>query len=205
MTTTPPKSRRRFLSFSLKGLLFLVLLFAVAFGWARHIALEQGIAVAELEKLGCSILRIADGPLTPVERLRMLFGEEHPRNVTQLLTGTMLEDAGMAYLSGLPHLEYLSLNGTQVTDAGMDYLNGLKDLEYLWLNGTQVTDAGLKHLRGLTNLSQLALENTKVTDAGLAHLAGLIWLKYLDLVETQVTNAGVAELQKALPNCRIDR
>ena len=54
-------------------------------------------------------------------------------------------------------------------------------LHQQYLNNTQVTDAGLENLKGLTNLTDLFLNNTQVTDAG------------------------VKELQKALPNCHIDR
>jgi len=46
---------------------------------------------------------------------------------------------------------------------------------------TQITDAGLVHLKDLTNLQDLELEGAKLTDSG------------------------VAELQKALPNCEINR
>jgi hypothetical protein len=50
----------------------------------------------------------------------------------------------------------------------------------------------------------LALSDTQVTDAGLKLLVALKQLESLDLRNTMVTDAGVAELQRALPNCRID-
>ena len=44
-----------------------------------------------------------------------------------------------------------------------------------------------------------------MTNAGLKQLACLKGLTTLYLGATKVTDEGVAELQKALPNCRIDR
>ena len=46
---------------------------------------------------------------------------------------------------------------------------------------------------------------SKITDAGLVHLKGLTNLRLLSLKKTQITSAGIAELQKALPNCKIEK
>ena len=54
-------------------------------------------------------------------------------------------------------------------------------------------------------LEVLNIRGTKITDAGLKHLEGLKQLQELHLEDTQVTDAGIAELQKALPNCKIQR
>ena len=95
------------------------------------------------------------------------------------------------------------LSGTRITDAGLADLKGLTSLQTLELP-RQITDAGLVHLKGLTNLKSLSLYKTQVTDAGLVHFAGLTNLTSLNLRETKITDAGFAELQKALPNCRIN-
>ncbi len=63
----------------------------------------------------------------------------------------------------------------------------------------------MHHTKALTKLEELDLGTTGIGDAGLEHLRGLTQLEQLDLSYTQVTDAGVAELQKALPNCKIDR
>ena len=60
-------------------------------------------------------------------------------------------------------------------------LNSEAKVVAIKLNSPQMTDDGLEHLKGLTNLKLLFLEETKVTDAG------------------------VAELQKSLPDCKIQR
>jgi hypothetical protein len=48
------------------------------------------------------------------------------------------------------------------------------------------------------------LARTQNRDAGLKELAALQQLQLLELDNTQVTKKGVAELQKALPNRKID-
>jgi len=138
-----------------------------------------------------------------------------------------IDDAKLAYLEDMHHLEHILLQATDVSDAGLVHLKGLTSLKTLWLNKTRVTDVGLVHLKGLTNLEILQLpQSSKITDKGLMHLAGLTNLANLDLGGTSITDAGlvhlkglnklemlalpknitdagVAELQKALPDCKI--
>jgi len=68
----------------------------------------------------------------------------------------------------------------------------------------KVTDTTLENFERLPSLQELDLHNTQITDAGLEHLKGLTKLQFLDLRKTKVTEAGAAQLQKSLPNCRID-
>ncbi len=61
----------------------------------------------------------------------------------------------------------------------------------------------MSNLRGLT---WLGLSGTCITDKGLHHLESLSNLRRLVLTECpNITDEGVARLQKALPNCTIDR
>ncbi|MDP7033186.1 MAG: leucine-rich repeat domain-containing protein [Planctomycetota bacterium] len=109
-------------------------------------------------------------------------------------------------IRGQTQLTKIHLMDTKITDAGLVHLKEFTRLKSLqFVNAEQVTDAGLVHLKGLTNLEELYLWNTKVTDAGLVHLKGLTKLKMLWLRGNKVTDAGVQELQKALPNCEIQR
>ena len=176
-----PNPRRRFLRFSLRAMLLLVLVFAIVLGWALHEVREQGTAVAALRTIGCEINFSEGDSLTSLERLRTWFGENEPMDVTQVLAWGQMTDVEIGLLQEFPRLDELYLFDTQVTDAGLAKLNGLTELTYLCLEGTQITDAGLVQLRGLTKLEKL------------------------DLSKTLVTDAGVAELQKALPACTIAR
>ena len=112
-----------------------------------------------------------------------------------------ISDTGMAQLAGLERLETLRLPGA-ITDKGLQHLGRLRVLDLIF---TAVTDAGLVHLEGLAHLEQLLLLGTNVPDAGLEHLVGLRNLRHLVLNETRVTDAGVADLQKSLPNCKIEK
>lgn len=114
-------------------------------------------------------------------------------------------DAVLKEVAAFKKLQKLTLGSTFVTDAGLKELAGLKDLLYLDVAVVLgVTDAGMKHLAGFEKLERLNLFATSVTDAGLKDLAALKSLKSLDLSRTKATAAGVAELQKALPNCKIN-
>ena len=48
-------------------------------------------------------------------------------------------------------------------------------------------------------------ETSPIDRLGLVHLKGLTRLETLTLGGTKITEAGVAELQKALPNCKIEK
>ena len=213
---------RRWFRFSLRSFFLLIVVIAVSLGWTIYKVRQQGIAVAALKTMGCSVGY--DDPQnnspTILERLRKLLGEDEPRSVTSViggrsqitdaglvhlrgltrlgvldLTGTPVTDAGLLHLRGLTQLVYLTLERTQVTDAGLEHFRRLTQLRVLNLTGTQVTDAGLVHLQGLTQLIVLNLDGTQVTDAGLVHLRGLTQLQQLLLANTQVTDAGMANLQ----------
>ena len=228
-----PKSTRRWLQFSLRGLLLLMAVAAVPLSWTANRTRQQREDLAALEKLGCTVeYRPAFGPPSVLEQIRKLLGLENPRAVTCItadangnlteisdaelvhlgwltqlellnLNGTLVTDASLVDLQELPRLRFLGLRRTQITDAGLSLLRGLVQLEWISLGATQITDAGLVHLRGLNQLQSLDLRGTQVTDAGLVHIQGMTQLHNLDLSLTQVTDAGVQELQRALPKVEI--
>ena len=63
-------------------------------------------------------------------------------------------------------LQYLQLSGTRVNNAGLAHIKRLTGLRVLWLYDTQVSDAGLVHLQGLTGLRVLNLRSTLVSVGG---------------------------------------
>jgi hypothetical protein len=171
------------------------------------VSFEQGVNEAQLvhlegshqlRVLGLGNSQVTDAGLAHLQRLTRL------KNL-QTFQCTQVTDAGLVHLQGLSDLEWLELGGAQVTDAGLSRLEGLGHLNTLYLGETKITDAGLIHLQGLSELEWLDLGGTQVTDAGLAHLQALTKLDYLKLRRTQVTDEGCKELQKALPNLRINR
>lgn len=145
------------------------------------------------------------------------------------LSASQVTDSELAEVAELAKLRVLHLFNTQITDAGLKHLKGMTSLQELGLGGTQITDTGLVHLAGLTSLETLDFSLcSKIEDQGLAHLKeltslqelslqdaghrrgagthqGAANLEHLVLPDLGTTPAGVAELQKALPNCEINR
>ena len=137
------------------------------------------------------------------------------------LTGTATTAAGLVqHLKGFTQLRSLVLgysitspHSMKLTDADLFHLKELTKLEVLWLsNGVapaepRISDAGLENLKGMANLKGLGLSCAQITDAGLVHLKGLTKLQALRIggFGSEITNAGFADLQKALPDCKIEK
>ena len=117
------------------------------------------------------------------------------------LTGKVV-DADLARLKGLSGLGVFIAHN-ELTDEGVAHVSRIPTLGWLTLMNTKVTDAGVAHLRDATNLNTLQLQGTAVGDTGLTALHGLNKLTALELQGTKVTAAGVAKLAKALPKCKI--
>ena len=208
-TTQPPKPKRRWYQFSLKTLLVVMTVATVAFGgWVqfrRQRARENRDRVAASEKA-------IEKAVAAIENSGgMVFsGNEERRPQTWL--EELFDDPGDAddpvrVLKVTTVIFQFYAQGGKVTDAELkQLLKGLENLEDLDLYRTNITDAGLEHVKGLKHLRYLNLHwQKKVTDAGLEHLKGLESLQHLDLRGTKVTDGGVENLQRALPNCKIDR
>jgi Leucine-rich repeat (LRR) protein len=133
-------------------------------------------------------------PLMDDDGLAELTGLPQLRELN--LYQSRVSDAGLRHLKTLPNLRRVPMGETRVTDEGLVHLKDLTQLEYLGLRGNQVTDAGLVHLRNLTNLTGLYLGETKVTDVGLVHLRNLTKLKMLLLDHTQVSDTGLDHLMR---------
>jgi mono/diheme cytochrome c family protein len=114
-------------------------------------------------------------------------------------------DAALAQLKDAASLVSLNLAGAKFSGASLANLKSLTNLAQLHLEHTPVHDADLACVSGLVRLTYLNLYDTPITDAGLEHLKGLTRLRNLHLWQTQVTEAGALALQKALPQCDIDR
>jgi hypothetical protein len=213
-----PVSRpwRRFLRFSVRGMIVLVLVVGGGLGWLVRSARIQRDAVAAIEKVGGSVSynwewsngkSIPGGKPWAPRWLVDLIGVDYFGHVTIAWLSPPLNatNATLAAVARLTRLERLVLIGTSADDAALAHLKGLGKLSSLNLGFTQVTDAGLAHLKGLSNLSILTLRGTNVTDAGLAHLKALGKLSSLNLSFTHVKDAGIAELKRALPSLKIAR
>jgi Protein kinase domain/Concanavalin A-like lectin/glucanases superfamily len=120
------------------------------------------------------------------------------------LFSTQLSAEGIRELRQLPALDYLNISSTPCTAEHMAALTRLK-LTRLHVNEAGITDALAAPLAEMEQLEQLGVWGNPLTDKTLAAFKKLKRLQTLDIHDTQATEAGVAELQKALPNCKIQR
>ena len=215
------RPRRRFLRFSVRGMIVLVLVVAVWLGWVAWRARIQRQAYEAISKHSVMInydMELNEtNPWAP-QWLVDLIGYDFFANVVSVTIGeaedivfvssfnllndldlsyTTITDSQLSHLKDLTTLRKLSLYNTRITDGGLAYVKKLNCINDLSLAFTKVTDIGLKDLNGLVDLQSLDLTETKVTDAGLVYLKGLTKLKFLDLRGTKVTDVGVKELQQA--------
>jgi len=197
---------RKYLRFSMRGLIALVLLTGGGLGWLIRGARIQREAVAAIAKCGCSVTydwQMNDGnifvggkPWAPrwlVDRLGVdYFG--HVTNVWlmwEIVDGPQRAIGPVTRLTGLQGIHVFAPFG----DGELARLRGLASLSAISIGGTQVSDIGLAHLKGLPNLSLVSLVNTRITDEGFAHLNGLTRLSYLDLGATKISDDGLANLK----------
>ncbi len=122
----------------------------------------------------------------------------------RLTCGERITDTGLQYVEGCTHLQELLLSRTKVSDAGVRHLRGLSELQYLVIEDTKVTDAALEQVRGLKRLEELDLAGTAVTDVGLGRLKEMPKLRFLELRNTKVSQRAVNAFRQARPDCKID-
>src|SRR5262245_56417169 len=104
--------------------------------------------------------RTTDDELATVEDLDRLL----EFNLLVPVGQSGVTDAGLAHLRRLENLRAVRMEDAQVNDAGLGYLAGLPHLQELWLMSTGgVTDAGWAHLARMTELRELVLYHTGIT------------------------------------------
>jgi internalin A len=206
-------SWRRYLRFSVRGLIVLVLVNGVGMGWLVHKARIQREAVGAITTAGGNVAydwdwsngtSVAGGKPWAPRWLVDRIGIDYFGHVTFVfLNPGDADDATFAHIGRLTQIQLLIhdqsafdcvVSSSTLSDAGLSNLAGLTSLSHLSLSGTQATDAGLVHLEGLTKLSHLDLRGPRITSTGLAHLKGLTSLAALTLSGTQVNDAGLMHL-----------
>jgi internalin A len=206
-------SWRRYLRFSVRGLIVLVLVNGAGMGWLVHKARIQREAVGAITTAGGNVAydwdwsngtSVAGGKPWAPRWLVDRIGIDYFGHVTFVfLNPGDADDATFAHIGRLTQIQLLIhdqsafdcvVSSSTLSDAGLSNLAGLTSLSHLSLSGTQATDAGLVHLEGLTKLSHLDLRGPRITSTGLAHLKGLTSLAALTLSGTQVNDAGLMHL-----------
>jgi hypothetical protein len=205
-----PKSKLRWYQFSLRTLLIVVTLFAVACSWFAteyRRAVRRGQAFRKVEMQFYTY----GGHFSPPwysSWFHKMAGDGECYNISFLVTNAQsyITNDDMMLIGRFDELAQLSINFQEtVTDEGLQYIESLQNLSELSLSETKITDKGLSYLMSMKVLESLDLSNTEITDSGLERLTNLNKLQRLILSGTKVTDAGVSKLQKALPNCKIER
>jgi hypothetical protein len=192
-SSTPSRSRRNWLSLSLRSLLVLFTLLAVWMGIVANRAREQRRIVTALSQYPGAMIMYdhewdwSSGGEIPRPRplgpppgdpwLRSRLGDEYFVTVIGVfLTGEWdnktqrPNHAALELIRDLPRLRVLSLEKSPVTDADLAAIADQTELTYLWLDDTTISDAGLVHLRNMHRLKYLYVRNSNVTDAGVDRL-----------------------------------
>jgi internalin A len=203
LTKTVSRPWRRFLRFSVRGLIVSVLVIGGWLGWVVREARIQRDAVAAIKKAGGDVWydwqwhngrKTPGKPWAPEWLIRAIgvdyFGRVAGVSCLHRVSVPGYDRTFTAHFKSLGDLTDLDLSFTAVTDDGLANLAGLTNLVTLNLEGTQITDAGLIHLERLTKIETLYLPDNRITDAGLSHLTGLAKLSRLCLQrDPQVTDS----------------
>jgi hypothetical protein len=202
-TIARPKLRRRWLRFSVRGLLLAVTVFCVWLGWHVNRSNRQKDAAAAIREAGGKTYQygiISDrfgigGGLSGARRAMIQRWFNH--HIFYRVKAVGLGDAHdlsrvVAELHNLPDLEALWIEGKAVEDRDVARI-AATGIWQLSLAGTDVDDDDLIKLRSLENLEALCLSETQIGNATLAQLSTLPKLRHLELDQTGITDEGLRD------------
>ena len=185
---------RRFLRFSVRGLILLVVVMGAGLGWM--------VRSARIQREAVEAIKSAKGTV----RYDWEWNHGHTiRHGKPWAPRWLIDRLGPDYFGEVTRVEFWY--GTTPAEETFVEVGRLTQLQSL-IVVPPVRDADLQHLEGLTSLSSLYLSNTQgiqVTDAGLMHLKALTKLDELAIFSAKVTDAGANELKRALPKLKIQR
>ena len=196
-------SWRRYVRFSLRALIVLVLCISCGLGFLVHEAQVQREAVAAIVRTCGTVYYnwkwnndrfIPPRKLWAPQRLIDFIGIDYFGHVTAVRLSKP-DDAALAHVGRLAGLQQLSFRRWPENTAGLEQLKGLSELTGLYCGSGTITDDDMAILKDMTRLTRLTIDPAGgVTDAGLAHLKRMVRLTELRLPRSQVTDAGLAHL-----------
>lgn len=184
------RSGRRWLQFSLRGVLCVLALCAAPVGWYAQYIWPQQRAVNEVLQTGGSVgydIFVSTDALACFPRQRSVQGKES-HVWLDFRHHVVVADA---YDTGDPH-------GICRRLAELPKLNALV------LSGKRFDDEALEPIGRITELWDLDLGQTSISDQGVQRLARLSKLELLAL-PASISDASLEQLQMALPKCSMTR
>jgi hypothetical protein len=199
------RPRRRWLRFSLRSLLLLVVVIAIPLAWKVNRVRNQRSVVAEVKRLNGEVnydWQWASPRQTEPRGprwLKNILGDDYFTDVVSVdIHAPGVTDDTIASTVRLPHLKALQIVSDDVSDAGLLHLARAEDLTFLKVTSDKITDAGFAALRRLKGLNKLSLNLTgpQITDSCLSHIAKLPHSEYLIINATNVSSDGFAQIVK---------
>lgn len=206
------KPKRRWLQFSLRGLMIFCAVVCIWLGlWINSTKQQAVVALIlegelssvkyenEIDENGKSIAKQDQRtwkyiPL-PAACQTWLGKDAQWNVVSATIYNSPLTD--LEQMRHLTHLKELTVWDTLISD--LTPIQDLEKLEVLILIHIPVTD--LSPLASSTNLTKVILENLPVSD--ISPLKDLQNLEELWMIGVEITEQQVEELQKSIPNCKI--
>jgi Leucine Rich repeat len=207
---TQPKSWRRRLRLSVRGLMVLVLILGGGLGWFIYRARVQQEAVAAIQRVGGGIAYSwqwsSGAPVFPPPKppwpiwVRRILGPDFLDTVAYVrLQGNQCDDEALRAACRLPWLEELIVVDTSVTDSGAENLRQLKNLRSLDLRLNRITARALRHIGGMTEMRELKLAMKRspvpLRDEDVAFLKRLTRLESLMLPSADLTDAWLVYIE----------
>jgi uncharacterized protein YjbI with pentapeptide repeats len=197
---------RRWLQFSLRTLLVVMLLAGVLLGYIgyeRRRAAALQSQFAGLQALTTNAGALVGDPSPRPGWLRAVLGDDSPAYLRSIsLAGRKVDDAKLGGLESFPRLEVLSLLCTDVRGPSLELLTENPRLRRLDLGASNIGDEGMKSVGKLTGLTDLVLGNTRISGESLRDLAGLSRLRRLNLHRTEIADDHLKALA-AWPELRV--
>jgi len=209
---SPTRPRRRWLSFSLRGFLLLILLLSIPLAWlgqkysamriedrvVDEILAADGTVIyphQETHSSGSGISKNSNKPAPGPKWLRESLGENIFARVHCVwLTNGPFNDELVAQLPRLRELEIVILNSSSLTDRSIDSLLQVSRLKELTLDADQMSPQGLNRLSSHPTLRSLTLFGRLASPGHLRQLKPWPSLEQLTLYTTMANDEDISEI-----------
>ena len=197
-----PVSRpwRRFLRFSVRGMIVLVIVIAGCLGWIARSARNQRQAIAAIIKMNGEVAYVDNSRTYPAPR--NLIG--HWLGINEVFSGVsvrltlkegMDQDLALARVGDLTNLQSLSFVGGPIQDSAIEKIGRANNLKWLRIQSAPLTRVGFRHLAQYKNLEYLFLYDIEIPEGALEHFGALASLKTLEMHQCWRVDKGFAEMQ----------